>query len=151
MLLFGNGLIQFADMQHILHSAHCIPNFCWWNRKYSTFYAVFHTIFSVRNNTIHYSHPLMWHAGKNCMGSDLVNEVKIPCLLFWHQKHSLNNAQNCFWCMLLHCLAEKRHSSLVITKCVQKWCQNVCYTCIILFTLIAQHTPTTSRNGTLAH
>jgi hypothetical protein len=61
------------------------------------------------------------------MDSHLVKEgATFSCLLFCHQKRSVNGAQNCLLCELLYCLVENGIGSL-ITGRVQKWYKNICY------------------------
>jgi len=53
-------------------------------------------------------------------------EATIPCLLFCHQKHSLNNI---VLQEMLHCINDKKKKSMISSMGTGKknWCWNVCY------------------------
>jgi hypothetical protein len=63
------------------------------------------------------------------MGSDMTNEeAKIPYLLFFYQKHSVNSILNSLQCELFQCLAGKKKKGIrcfVIGQGFKNWCHNV--------------------------
>jgi hypothetical protein len=52
---------------------------------------------------------------------DLANEATVPCLLLCDLKNSVNSAQNCLLCEMLHCLGLKRLRLSHNQTNVQKW------------------------------
>jgi hypothetical protein len=76
----------------------------------------------------YYSTPyrLACPTSKNHTGVSLAHmKTTIACLLFCHEKHSLNNIQRCLLYELLHRLTEKRNRLFETKHLVKKWCQNI--------------------------
>ena len=63
-----------------------------------------------------------------CKLSDLVNEeATIACLLFCHQRPSINCTQNCLWLELNDCFSGKRS----VLSCNWTGCQNMVSECVL--------------------
>lgn len=72
---------------------------------------------------------------KICSVSYLVNEeATVPCLLFYHENHALNYAQNYFPSEPMCCLAEKGIGSVEIGE-VFKNCVNLCNISVLIYDL----------------
>jgi hypothetical protein len=127
----GNVFLQLTDMQHIkvllvkvktLH-AECFPSDC--HQQCEHYY---YTLY-----------PLTCLTDENRKHTYLVKEdAAIPCSLFSHQQHSLNNAQKC---ELLRHLAAKRCWLSRTRQVFKEWCQSVVlfvthHNCAILTTSV---------------
>jgi len=121
-------MVSFNLQTHILNkcTVHCTFKFCWWNLRHCIHNPFLQTVFSVRiitsflyswtcprsqNATVH-----MWQMWRT-------QSPDSNC----HYKHSLNKAQNCLLCELLHCLAWKGVGSLLLGEVVKKQCHNIKY------------------------